>query len=760
MPAEPATSEGVSTGTGEDVGYLTKEEAGKLPTSERIAQQASEIQLVFGDEDSGAGVKKTRRRRMMSPVERAVSATAGTYQVNVTPVDNKLDKVNKTTPEARRKVSVLEKSQGHANHILDHLANGSCADGECTSNTASVVAPSPTIGRRASAGLEEKGPAHDAWNAAHDAIMRFGNHFKALPGLIESKRRELASRGPNAQAMLDDLNSRNEITSADYAHVSQQIKSAKYAPAVKELGKQTEAAPMSELEKGVNKVVSLQADLDILKAPDGKFRTSMDPNALHGKIKAVANSIYGLHQNAKRTALHAFGLATPLSDGDVKGVTSLAHSLQSNIAPIPEGSLPRDVHPTLAERDLYGNITNPEVALAPHGHVWSEQGSKTAKKVGQNMPLDVLPVHPTILEGYEAAGLDRTPEARRMTDLLKFHESNQPGYKGRPYKLKNKFYNPDGTPFVQRKLEVPATPGTAAADIQNRANMTQKERDEADAKVAEDGVESGTHVRLSSPRFAGRDTYISGGAGAIMQVSAQNLQRLERVLGTEHSDTALMDNALRKNQGRPSREEEAAAPPKENYEGPAHSFGTEETGEGLIDLPRTQAERQTGASKQFSIKEAHDHIVMGTGTGVAYRGQIPADLRRLIGPGGIGSALKLAEQTRERDSSSALYGEPETNAAYESQKEEATRPESSAPQYKYDSWDAGEYTPPTTNLDEHIKANGDMILAPSEIRLESGMTFTSTNPRAKEWRKVRQDDLDKAKRDYDDAYVRHGGRLR
>jgi hypothetical protein len=370
---------------------------------------------------------------------------------------------------------------------------------------------------------------------------------------------------------------------------------------------------------------------------------------LHGKIKAVANSIYGLHQNAKRTALHAFGLATPLSDGDVKGVTSLAHSLQSNIAPIPEGSLPRDVHPTLAERDLYGNITNPEVALAPHGHVWSEQGSKTAKKVGQNMPLDVLPVHPTILEGYEAAGLDRTPEARRMTDLLKFHESNQPGYKGRPYKLKGKFYNPDGTPFVQRKLEVPATPGTAAADIQNRANMTQKERDEADAKVAEDGVESGTHVRLSSPRFAGRDTYTSGGAGAIMQVSAQNLQRLERVLGTEHPDTALMDNALRKNQGRPSREEEAAAPPKENYEGPAHSFGTEETGEGLIDLPRTQAERQTGASTQFSIKEAHDHIVMGTGTGVAYGGQIPADLRKVIGPGGMAAAVQMAKQTKLQD---------------------------------------------------------------------------------------------------------------
>jgi hypothetical protein len=110
-----------------------------------------------------------------------------------------------------------------------------------------------------------------------------------------------------------------------------------------------------------------------------------------------------------------------------------------------------------------------------------------------------------------------------------------------------------------------------------------------------------------------------------------------------------MDNALRKNQGRPSREEEAAAPPKENYEGPAHSFGTEETGEGLIDLPRVLGARQTGQSKQFSIKEAHDHIVMGTGTGVAYGGQIPADLRKVIGPGGIAAAMQMAKQTQSRD---------------------------------------------------------------------------------------------------------------
>ena len=87
VPEEPATKEGVAAGTGEDAGYLTKEEAAKLPTNERITQIASEIQSVYGDEDSGAGVKKKRRSRLMSPVERATTATAGKYQLKVTPVD-------------------------------------------------------------------------------------------------------------------------------------------------------------------------------------------------------------------------------------------------------------------------------------------------------------------------------------------------------------------------------------------------------------------------------------------------------------------------------------------------------------------------------------------------------------------------------------------------------------------------------------------------------------------------------------------------
>ena len=649
MPEEPATKEGVAAGTGEDAGYLTKEETAKLPTNERITQIASEIQSVYGDEDSGAGVKKKRSRRLLSPLERATTATAGKYQLKVTPVDKKLDKFNRDTPDARRKLSVLETSQNHANHILDHLANGSCADGECKNNIASASAPTPTIGRRASAGIDERGPAHDAWNAAHDALMRFGNHFKALPSLIRSKQSELQSRVPNAQAMLDDVNSRNGLTSDDYTHVSRQIESAKvsYRPMVNELTEQAKKASLSEKGTG-SKVVGLQADLDVLKTPDGKFRPNMDPNALHLAIQKVANNIYGLHQNVKRTALHAFGLATPLSDAEVKGVTSLAHGLQSNIAPIPEGSLPRDVNHTLKETDAYGNITNPEVALAPHGYIWSEQGSKSAKKVGGYVPPAILQVHPDTLEAYAVAGLENTSEARRMQDLLKFHESQQPGYKGRPYKLKNKFHNVDGTPFVQRKLEVPATPGTGAADIQARANMTQEERDIADARVAEDGVTLGTHVRLSSKYFAKGETYIPGGSGTIRPVNTVELQRLERVLGTEHPDTILMDNALRKNQGRPSREEEAAAPPKENYEGPAHSFGTENTGEGLLDLPLGPP-RQTGQSKQFLIKEAHDHIVMGTGTNVAYGGQIPADLRKLIGPGGIAAAMAMVKQTKRRD---------------------------------------------------------------------------------------------------------------
>ena len=223
-----------------------------------------------------------------------------------------------------------------------------------------------------------------------------------------------------------------------------------------------------------------------------------------------------------------------------------------------------------------------------------------------------------------------------------------------------------------------------------------------------------------------------------------------------------MDNALRKNQGRPSREEEAAAPPKENYEGPAHSFGTENTGEGLLDLP-IGPPRQTGQSKQFSIKEAHDHIVMGTGTGVAYRGQIPADLRRLIGPGGIAAAMAMAKATKRRDPRDAGL-DLEDSGVTRQEHERLNAPVSGVEYPKHirgpeaEGWEPGEYNPPTTNLEEHIKANGNMIRAPREISVGS-VTFIHQSPGSKEMREVRQSDLDAAKREYDDSFVRRGGKI-
>lgn len=57
------------------------------------------------------------------------------------------------------------------------------------------------------------------------------------------------------------------------------------------------------------------------------------------------------------------------------------------------------------------------------------------------------------------------------------------------------------------------------------------------------------------------------------------------------------------------------------------------------------AERVTTGGMAALIKEAHDHIVAGTGTGVEGQGQVPKDLRKIIRASGTVQAMEMARKT-------------------------------------------------------------------------------------------------------------------
>jgi hypothetical protein len=56
-------------------------------------------------------------------------------------------------------------------------------------------------------------------------------------------------------------------------------------------------------------------------------------------------------------------------------------------------------------------------------------------------------------------------------------------------------------------------------------------------------------------------------------------------------------------------------------------------------------ERITPGGMTALIKEAHDHIVAGTGTGVEGQGQVPKDLRKVLRASGTAQAMAMAKET-------------------------------------------------------------------------------------------------------------------
>jgi hypothetical protein len=669
-------------------------------------------------------------------------------------------------------------------HAAEHLANGTCSNGSCVHNVVNrgpaglawaFPAPEKATpkGRRNSEGrlIPEgvgEGAAHDAWNAAKDLHTVLLRHSETLEPQLNARADELESRVQSARNIIAQSGG---LVDKDQQSIDKSIANVSNTAAY--LRGQGKTDSLREQRTGHDNLVQIGAGLDSMKTPDGKFKTAYaeDPRRLHGDIQDALSSLRRIHDLYQNNAVAPFGVGSPVADEDVKHAVNVAKKLTTKSAEVSPSMLPRDAHP-LAEKDNDKNIKNPdsELGLAPAGHVWGV-GLPNDLKTGKLRTVEATPEN---LELVSKALGEKHTTTNRLRSLVKARFNGG--------KLSGSWFNADGTQYgkksktelVKSTLSEPNEAGATEAQ-QNRqivdpetfAQAEKSRQRSITTKTTMVGGKTGFAVTkpiedadyvpataddetdVVGDRDAEPGRMLSGDGKKVWKISLDSLKSLTNLKGEDHPDTVKMDKLYREAKGLPTKEEEQASAQIRgiNYEknlgksgktvgespigGPAVVASTGATeGKGIQEpVTRTsEFERTVPGAQDALIEEAAGHITAGRA--------IPRDLRRTIGMEGIIAAHSKAgkplvrAQRNPRNAPSAYLTDP------------------------------GEYNPPTTDLAEHIKANGNMIMAPAEISVEGvGARLISTNPLAKVQREVRQSDLDQAKRDYDDRYVRQGGRL-
>jgi len=627
---------------------------------------------------------------------------------------------------------------------------------------------------------EDERPAHAYWHQAMSLHNNLKDYYEQLPKRLMQVHDSMTSTADRVEKALPDLHPEH----ADILREGIAQLRGRAGWIRSRIGQGGVQFP--EALKVLNRLVDVKSKLAGMKRPDGKFNPDVT-HRRHDKIIKQLGALESIHKNITDSPLATF-VAPPISRASITDTKEAAREDLPTNEPLEPHLWPRDAHTAYADFGDGRKVRNPEPfkdrqgktvrVLSEPGHVWFEGASRDGGTEDIQVDARDDELYNRMVAKYGEASSVGADVVQRMTNMRKFAAGQG----------NSTFWAADGSTVkpksVRRpkKSQMPLGVGTIgdlgggilpgrrvlAPDEEGNLTLTrgkpvsyvettkQSQREDALAqgkptetyldvinKTKNQGAVKNEEGALADGFGEATDT-ISGSesedighgwfplsTGESVVISRKNLDAMRKDLGQRHPDVLKMTDALTKAEtGLSAAEQEERVSKRRAF---AEAI---ETAKQKRERELTRAAASEGGIEEWNIEQARKGKV-GL-EGLARVAPI-ADPRFTLR--GLQQAAGVADDNDD------------TEVAQPSQGLQRN------PRGVVDTFVAGEYNPPTTNLKEHIKANGDMILAQREIRLESGASLIATDPRAREWRKVRQDDLDKAKRDYDDAYVRHGGTL-
>ena len=504
------------------------------------------------------------------------------------------------------------------------------------------------------------GAAHDAWNAAKDLHTVLLRHSETMGGQLSAKADELDSRIASARNIVSQSGG---LVDKDQASLDKSI--ASVADKSAWLRGQGSTTALREQRTGHDSLVQIGAALDSMKTPDGKFKDA-SPIKLHSAIQDALSGLSRVHNLYQNNAVAPYGVGSPVSDEDVKHAVRVARKLTTKAAPTSVENLPFDAHPTLTARDNDGNITNPEKAFAPKGHVW-----------GIDLPSDLngnlrsVEATPANLELVEKA-LGRThPTTNKLRAMVRAQDPQNP----KPI-TSGAWFNADGTQLGKKsKTEI------AKESLSNPEELAKAETQRMRSITTKTSAATGFNVTKPVadveyvPAVADDEAKDVGDAEPghmwttdgkkTIKITKQNLDRLVAIKGEDHPDAVKMDKLYREAKGLPTKEEEAESNVKRaaGYERSLGSLDKELAPTGIGETknvvkrqaspggsfegeftpqPESRSavfERTVPGAQDSLVDEAVGHITAGR--------RVPRDLRRTIGAAGIAKAMQKAGVAKE-----------------------------------------------------------------------------------------------------------------
>jgi hypothetical protein len=615
---------------------------------------------------------------------------------------------------------------------------------------------------------EDERPAHAYWHQAMELHDNLKEYYNQLPKRLIQVHDSMTSTADRVEKALPDLHPEHaDILREGIAQL--RGRAGWIRDRIGEGGVQ-----LPEALSVLNRLVDVRSSLAGMKRPDGKFNPAVTAKR-HAQIIRNLGTLESIHKRITDSPLATF-VAPPISRKLITETKGAAREDLRTNEILPPHLWPRDAHSAYADFGDSREVRNPEPfkdrqgktvrALSDPGHVWFEG----ARRDGDDQDIQVDARDDELYDAMRTKYGQGADVVRRMKNMRDFAEN----------KGKAAFWAADGSKVTSRtnprpkKSQMPLGEGTIgdlgggilpgqrvlASDEEGNLGLTrgkpvsyvettkQSQREDALAqgkptetyldvinKTKNEGAAGATQEATDT--ISGSESedighgWLQLSTGESHVISRGNLDAMRKDLGQRHPDVLKMTDALTKAEtGLSAAEQEERVSKRRAF---AEAI---ETAKQKRERELTMAAASEGGIEGWNIEQARKGKVGLEGLEPAGSGADPRFTLR---------GLQKAAGVADDDDDTAV---PQPSDGYHRN-----------PRGVVDTFRAGEYNPPTTNLREHIKANGDMIRAQREIRLESGAVLIATDPRAREWRKVRQDDLDQAKREYDDSYVRRGGTL-
>ena len=442
-------------------------------------------------------------------------------------------------------------------------------------------------------------PAHDAWNRAmalHDTLKA---HLDQLPANLHKLHTNMNAVADSVESASQDL--LPEHKAAVDKGVAELRRKADW---VKD--RITSGSAVSEWNKILNPLVNVKSNLMKLKTADGKFSTKINQARLHKTIRDQVDALQSAHKALSRNAMSTF-VPVPVTQSDVQdfsdrikgksadesgeyeGDKTNPAELRVNQPILSTAQMPSDTHPDFSNV-VDGKETNLK-ALSKPGHVWLT-GTHQA---GQRFSTQRAATEDNYNELVAELGPSHQA-TRRMKQMLDFaagksnvtffHPLSGEKVKAKSWRAQiakpateqGAVYQPStlsvdesGIPTINvpDRTKTGAYPKQSYKEVFDAvvARPTKEERLAALAKENEDIKKTGAVAGIPEVKFSDSDSEsqdipqgtmrLSDGTDAT--VSRFHLELLKGRFGEGHQDVKAMDALLRKEEGRPSAEEEAAA---------------------------------------------------------------------------------------------------------------------------------------------------------------------------------------------------------